>query len=165
MYKAKGPPITARYKSVITNLKKDVDEQSCQDAKSMAQLAHLLKENSTSTFFMEINYNYLICYVIILTAERLVVCFVLFLLCQIFNDLGFFRSRITILVGNCVFNYQTLEKAHNWPQPIISSDLVSCRTVAPREIRVDGPCYIFIHKKNCMFIAHKKVRTVSDLLN
>lgn len=44
----------------------------------MAQLAHLLKENSTSTFFMEINYNYLICYVIILTAERLVVCFVLF---------------------------------------------------------------------------------------
>lgn len=27
---------------------------------------------------MEINYNYLICYVIILTAERLVVCFVLF---------------------------------------------------------------------------------------
>lgn len=44
----------------------------------MAQLAHLLKENSTSTFFMEINYNHLICYVIILTAERLVVCFVLF---------------------------------------------------------------------------------------
>lgn len=42
----------------------------------MAQLAHLLKENSTSTFFMEINYNYLICYVIILTAESSLFCFV-----------------------------------------------------------------------------------------
>lgn len=44
----------------------------------MAKLTHLLKENSTSIFFMEINYNYLICYVIILTAERLVVFFLFF---------------------------------------------------------------------------------------
>lgn len=52
--------------------------------KSMAKLAHLLKENSTSIFFMEINYNYLICYVIILTAERLVVCFGVFVVFLLF---------------------------------------------------------------------------------
>lgn len=136
--------------------------------KSMVKLAHLLKENSTSIFFMEINYNYLICYVIILTAERLVVFFLFFfLLCSMFNDLGFFDSIITIL---WVIVYLITEPSKKlitaWPQPITGPDLVSCRTLAPREIRVDGPwSYISIHTKNCMFIAHKKVRTVSDLLN